>query len=276
MNKTVVRTISGAGFAIVTLACLLFSQYLFAAYALFVMSVMLEEFFKMGLGDKFKCLRILSIITASTAFIIIFCNQAFGLPSKWMSLTFVPFGVMLAASLGMKDKSEFDKFSLIITGLIYIGLPLVLSNLVAFRHGMFDGWLFIYFFVIVWASDIGQYIFGMGFGQKPGSKKLCPNISPKKSWVGAWGGVAVAALSGAILSLTGALEYPIFKCICLALIMSITGILGDLFESMWKRKFGFKDSGNIIPGHGGMLDRFDSSLFAMTAGSVYLSLTGLI
>lgn len=276
MNSTVTRTLSGAGFAVITLACLLFNKYLYAAYFLFIMAAMMVEFYRMGLGDSYKFSRILAIGAGAVLFALVFCTSAFAMPHKYVALAVVPVMAVMINSLFVKDKSEFGKFSHIYTGLLYIAVPLSLSNLIAFKNGEFNGILIVCFFIIIWCSDVGAYVFGMGFGQKPGSRKLCPEISPKKSWAGFWGGLATAVLAAIVLKLTGLFSFQIIHCAVLALLMSVAGVFGDLFESQWKRYYDLKDSGNIIPGHGGMLDRFDSAIFAITAGALYMSLFNLL
>ena len=114
----------------------------------------------------------------------------------------------------------------------------------------------------------------MLFGKN--GKKLFPSISPKKSWAGFWGGLLLSMVAAYVLYLTHLLQYPLVHCLILAAIMNVAGVYGDLFESQWKREAGIKDSGNVIPGHGGLLDRFDSTLFAMPAGVAYLLLMHLI
>lgn len=277
MNGTVVRTLSGIGFVAVTLACLLLNQYLFAAYVIAIMIAMMAEFYRMPFGrEKYRFIRALAILSGVVLFCLIFARPAFGMPARYTALAIIPALLVMVSSIFIRDKSEFDKLSIIYTGMFYIAVPLSLSNLLVFRSGSFSGLLILCFFLIIWASDVGAYIFGMAFGQRPGSKKLCPDISPKKSWIGFWGGMLFAVLAALILHWTGLLEAGILHCIVLAVLMDIAGVAGDLFESLWKRHYGVKDSGNIIPGHGGALDRFDSTLFAIPFGALYLALFNLI
>lgn len=276
MNNLTVRTISGIVFGLITIGCLLFNQYLFAAYVIFIMVVMLSEFFRMSLGpDLYKNSRHMAVAAAIILFGLLFANKAFGLSMKYVALSMIPVMLVMINSLLVKDKSEFGKFSSIYTGLLYIAAPLSLSNIIAFRDGQFSGILLLSFFCIIAASDIGAYVFGMALGQKYG-KKLCPRISPKKSWIGFWGGVGFAILVAVVLNLVGMLKIPFVHSVILAIIMDVAGVFGDLFESQWKRYYDIKDSGNIIPGHGGLLDRFDSTLFAIPFGAIYLSLFNLL
>ena len=277
MNKTVLRTISGTAFVAVTLACLLLSEYLFAAYVLFIMIAMLSEFYRLPLGrEKYRVPRLLAGFAAVLLFGLIFAWAAFGLPAPYISLTVLAVLAVMVSTIFIHDKTDFDKTTYLYTGLLYIAAPLSLSNLVVFRDGSFSGILMVCFFAIIWASDVGAYIFGMAFGQRPGARKLCPEISPKKSWVGFWGGMLLAIVAALILQATGLMDIGYLHAVVLAVLMDAAGVAGDLFESLWKRHFGVKDSGDVIPGHGGMLDRFDSTLFAIPVGALYLSLFNLI
>ncbi|MBR1433655.1 MAG: phosphatidate cytidylyltransferase, partial [Bacteroidales bacterium] len=208
-------------------------------------------------------------------FVLVFMVAAFGVKVDYVGLALVPIIIVMIFSLYSKDKTEFWKFSHMYTGFLYIAVPLALSNFIAFKHGEFSGTLLLSFFIIIWASDVGAFVFGSAFGQKYG-KKLFPEISPKKSWIGFWGGMLCAVLASCILKLTGMFEFPMVHAIILAIVMDIAGVYGDLFESQWKRSFDLKDSGNIIPGHGGMLDRFDSTLMAFPVGVLYMVLFNLI
>ena len=275
MNSTVTRSISGIVFIAAMLLGLLVSPWLFALLLVTMTSVMLWEFYRITMGDRFLHTRLLAIVAGVILFLLMFFVCGFGLHYKYVFVGIIPVLAVMATSLYVKDKAEFDLFSHVYTGLLYIAIPLSLSNLIAFHGGSFDGTLLLSFFIIIWASDVGAYVFGMSLGQRFG-KKLFPEISPKKSWIGAIGGCLTAVLAALILKWTGMISFPTVHCIVLALIMDVAGVYGDLFESQWKRCHGIKDSGNIIPGHGGFLDRFDSTLMAFPAGAVYLVLAGLL
>lgn len=275
MNSTVTRSISGIVFIAAMLLGLLVSPWLYAVLLVTMTSVMLWEFYRITMGDRFLHTRLLAIVAGVILFLLMFFVCGFGLPYKYVFVGIIPILAVMATSLYVKDKAEFDLFSHVYTGLLYIAIPLALSNLIAFHGGSFDGMLLLSFFIIIWASDVGAYVFGMSLGQRFG-KKLFPEISPKKSWIGAIGGCFTAVLAALILKWTGMIGFPTVHCIVLALIMDVAGVYGDLFESQWKRCHDIKDSGNIIPGHGGFLDRFDSTLMAFPAGAVYLVLAGLL
>ena len=275
MKNVTIRTISGIGFVLVMLACLLWSQWLFGALVIFMMVGMMSEFYTITMGDRYKVSRALAILAGVVLFALIYLVAAYQMPVKYMALSIVPVIVVMVNSLYVEDKTDYAKFSNLYTGLIYIAVPLALSNLVAFRNGHFSGMLLVSFFVLIWSSDIGAYIFGMTLGQKYG-KKLFPSVSPKKTWIGYWGGKVFAVMAAHILNLTGMLSLPMLHSVILAIVMHVAGVYGDLFESQWKRIYGIKDSGTIIPGHGGLLDRFDSTLMAMPVGALYLSLFDLL
>ncbi len=275
MNNLLLRTLSGAGFVVVMLVGLLVDKFLFAALVLFIMTVMMLEFYRMTIGEGYRTQQALAIAAAVIMFVLVFLNRAFQFPGKFLSLTMVPVIILMISSLYAKDRKEFKRLSHIYTGLLYIAAPLSLVNLIAFKDGEFNALMLLCFFVIIWCSDIGAFAVGSTLGQKYG-KKLCPEISPKKSWAGFWGGLAFAVLAVLLLRLTGLLVLPVVHGIIMAALMHVSGVYGDLFESQWKRACDVKDSGRIIPGHGGMLDRFDSAIFAVPAGAIYLSLFNLL
>jgi len=124
----------------------------------------------------------------------------------------------------------------------------------------------VYFLVlVVWLGDAGAYYVGKKFGRRA----LSPRISPKKTIEGGIGGIAVAILTAVIIHFTFFREFPLVHAIIAGVILSIAGVIGDLAESMWKRSAAVKDSGTLIPGHGGFLDRFDSVFFTTPILYVY-------
>ena len=143
------------------------------------------------------------------------------------------------------------------------------------KAGNFSGDLLLCFFIIIWCADVGAFTFGLSLGKRF-PKKLFPSVSPKKTWVGFIGGFISAVLAAFVLYEVKILKFPLVHCLILAMVMAVSAVYGDLFESQWKRVYGVKDSGNIIPGHGGLLDRFDSTLMAMPFGAIYLALFDLL
>lgn len=275
MNTTVKRTLSGTVFLGVMIAALLLNRYLFGGLMLFILICMMHEFYSITMGDKYRWPRVIAITTGASLFVLMFLICSFGFPLRILALGMLPASLLMVYALFLKDKSDFGLYSHLYTALVYIAAPLTLSNLVVFHHGQFSGLLLLCFFIIIWCSDVGAYVFGITLGQRYG-RKLCPSISPKKSWIGFWGGMIAAVGAAAVLRAVGMFDFPYIHCMAMAAIMHVAGVFGDLFESQWKRFYEVKDSGNIIPGHGGMLDRFDSSLLAMPIGVLYLVLFNLI
>ena len=275
MNNTVTRTLSGICFLAIVIGGLLLNKYLYAALITFMMVTMLYEFYRMTMGDLFPRTRALAITLGCCSFLSLFFVMAFRLDIRLVGFGAILLLVLMVSTLMVKDKGEFKLFAFLYTGLMYIAVPLTLSNFVVFdQAGQFNGRPMLAFFIIIWASDVGAYCIGTLLGKY--SKKLFPSVSPKKTWAGFWGGLVFAVLAGLILVWTGLWTYPWYHAIILSLIMHVAGVFGDLFESQWKRVCDIKDSGNIIPGHGGMMDRFDSALFAIPAGVIYLVIIGLL
>ena len=270
MNNFIKRTISGVGFVAIMLAAFLTNKYVFGTVMLLALIIMMKEFLKMTCGKNYWFSQILSILAGATLFTLTFLFKGFNIPGRLVILAFVPVFVLMINSLYVKDKSRFDKFSNLYAALIYIAVPWSVLNFAVFNgQGDFNGMLLLCFFAIIWGTDVGAYLFGITLGQRYG-RKLFPSISPKKSWIGFWGGLATAVAVAVGLHYAGLFRFDLIHCICMALLLSVTGVYGDLIESQWKRHYEVKDSGALIPGHGGLLDRFDSALIAIPIGIIYL------
>lgn len=284
MNNFIKRTISGVGFAAIMLAAFLTNAYVFGAVMLFCLVVMMWEFLHITCGKEYKYSQLLSILAGATLFTLVYCHKAFAIPGRLIILSFVPVFLLMINSLYVRDKSRFDKFANLYTAILYIAVPWSVINFAVFSpEGNFSGMLLLCFFGIIWGSDVGAYLFGITLGQKYG-KKLFPSISPKKSWIGFWGGMLMAvAVAIALYYLD---FFPPFSAtsettnicnyVAMAVLLHVTGVYGDLIESQWKRHYDVKDSGTIIPGHGGLLDRFDSALLAIPIGVIYLVVANVL
>lgn len=276
MSNLSKRALSGTLYIFLVLAGLLVDRFLFAALMLFFSCGMLHEFYRMAMGKRNPVQQVLGIVAGGCLFLLSFLVLGCGADVRILSAGVIPFAAVIASAIFLKDKADIGDFAYILGGLFYISVPLSLSNLIVFSSGTFDGTILLCFFIMVWSSDIGAYSIGLLFGQKEGRKKLAPSISPKKSWMGFYGGLAFCVISALILKEVGLAWIDWYHCVALGVVIHVAGVAGDLFESMWKRHFGVKDSGNIIPGHGGLLDRLDSSLMAIPAGVAYLVLFGIL
>lgn len=183
---------------------------------------------------------------------------------------------LFISELYARNTNAINDWAYTMLGQMYIALPLAMINVLAFRQSA-DGLTTYYFllplsvFVFLWINDTGAYCTGSLIGRH----KLFPRISPGKTWEGSVGGgvlvVAVAAVTGYWENrLMGMAGLSVAEWMGLGLVIVVFGTWGDLVESLFKRTLGVKDSGRMLPGHGGMLDRFDSSLMAIPAAVVYL------
>ncbi len=247
MNNFAKRTVSGIGFLAIMLAALLTNQYVFGAVMLLALVIMMKEFLRMTCGTEYKFSQVLTIFAGATLFSLIFLYRAFNIPGRLVILAFVPVFILMINSLYVKDKTRFDKFSNLYASLLYIAVPWSVQNFAVFNAaGDFNGIYLLSFFAVIWGSDIGAYVFGITLGQKYG-RKLFPSISPKKSWVGFWGGMLTAVLVAIVLNLVGIFKLSLMHCITMAVLLDVAGVYGDLIESQWKRHYNVKDSGNSIP-----------------------------
>lgn len=270
MNNFVKRTISGIGFAAIMLAAFLTNEYVYGVVMFLSLIIMMKEFLTMTCGNEYRYSQALSIFSGAVLFTLTYLYKAFHFPGRLVILAFVPVFLLMINSLYLKDKTRFDKFANLYAVLIYIAVPWSLLNFAVFNAaGEFNGILLLCFFCIIWGTDVGAYLFGITLGQKYG-KKLFPSISPKKSWIGFWGGLATAVGVAVALHYVGLFRFNLMHCIFMGALLCVAGVYGDLIESQWKRHYNVKDSGNIIPGHGGLLDRFDSALIAIPIGIIYL------
>jgi phosphatidate cytidylyltransferase len=162
--------------------------------------------------------------------------------------------------------SRFHDAAVALFGPLYIGLTL--STLVSTRALPAGEWLIVFIALVTWASDIGAYYAGTLWGRHP----LAPSISPKKSIEGLAGGLALAMVVALLTQVWLAPQLTMLHALVLGLLMTGTGLVGDLCESAIKRAVGVKDSGGILPGHGGMLDRLDSLLFTAPTFYYYVTL----
>lgn len=197
----------------------------------------------------------------------IFANElAEVLPQDFSSETFIHLAtiVLLVCTVFSKNDFSFDDAAVSILGILYIGIGF--RSLIATRDSGLG--LLILVLITIWATDIFAYL----IGRKIGKRKLAPNISPNKTIEGFVGGTATAVLLAAVYLYFVPIGMPFGWSLILMFLLSMTGQLGDLVESAFKRYYNIKDSGNIFPGHGGVLDRFDSMLFVFPI----LSVVGLI
>ena len=203
-----------------------------------------------------------------------FCSDLYAGVAK--SVVFIPYLItiiyLLIAELYLKQDDPVQDWAYTMLSQMYIALPFSMLNVLAFTSDsssvvVFNTLLPLSVFVFLWMNDTGAYCVGSLIGRH----KLFPRISPGKSWEGSIGGaIVVLAVAAAISIYIDDVMLTLPQWLGLGLVVVVFGTWGDLVESLFKRTLGIKDSGNILPGHGGMLDRFDSSLLAIPAAVVYL------
>jgi phosphatidate cytidylyltransferase len=220
----------------------------------------LYEFCRMAFpGRKFE--TVLAILAGVPICLAVWSGDFISLLA---ALTFAVLVFSLVYLFRIKDiRASAGDVALLFLGLLYV--PFLLSHLGLLRmmpHG--TQWIFL-LLVIVMAGDTGAYYVGSTIGKR----KLYPVVSPNKSIEGSLGGLIGSMVGAFIAKATFFSGLSVFDCIAASLLLGALGQLGDLFESMLKRSFGVKDSGKIFPGHGGMLDRLDSILFAAPAAFLY-------
>ena len=204
-----------------------------------------------------------------------FCTGASG------AAIFIPYLItlmyLLISGLYMRSPRSLENWAFAFASQLYIALPFALMNVLAFRmQSGVDGMsglayipaLPLGLMIFLWTNDMGAYCFGSML-QRFVPFKLFPSVSPHKSWIGSIGGGLVTVVAAVIMSRYFTFMPPV-QWVGMALVVVVFGTWGDLVESLLKRNLGVKDSGRFLPGHGGVLDRFDSSLLAIPAVVLYL------
>lgn len=214
----------------------------------------LYEFLVLGRAKGFAipiplCIFVMLFIVA--AFVLEPVSVEMGV---FAALLLIP-GSYVVTSSNLDDALPSSAVAVLAT--LYVGM--LGGSLIRLRNDFpADGPHLVFFLlVVVWIGDAGAYYFGRAFGRH----KLSPRISPKKTVEGLIGGVTTSVVAAVIIHFTFFKNFPLLHAIIAGVLLSICGVIGDLAESMWKRSAAVKDSGTLIPGHGGFLDRFDSIFF---------------
>ncbi|WP_207421700.1 phosphatidate cytidylyltransferase [Desertivirga brevis] len=262
------RAITGFFFVLVMLASVLTGEKTFALFFLLLSLFCVNEFYGLVQSEDVKPHRFLGIILAGTIFIPILVYLLTGEGLRYILIAAPVSIVICITELYKKSEKPFHNLAYTYFGVSYLIIPFAFFSALAFLNGSYNFHLPLGFMLLLWASDTGAYLFGV----KLGKNKLFERHSPKKSWEGFFGGMFTSLLVAFILS-TRYIEIAVVHWAIMSLLIVIGGTFGDLVESMLKRSVGKKDSGSILPGHGGLLDRFDGLLFAAPLVFVYLYFT---
>ena len=277
MKNLIVRSITGVFFVAAIVVCFMrpiAMEFLFAL----VTGLTIWEY--CGLVNDVKGVQVNRFISTVAGVYFFLAVGGFCSGMIQGGAVFIPYLLTIVylfiSELYMKTENAINDWAYTMLGQMYIALPFSTINVLAFNatpdgNVAYNYMIPLCVFIFLWANDTGAYCSGSLFGKH----KLFPRVSPGKSWEGSIGGaiivLAVAWLIGYLDAQNGntsGLTIP--QWMGLGLVVVVFGTWGDLVESLFKRTLGVKDSGNILPGHGGMLDRFDSSLMAMPAAVIYL------
>ncbi len=275
MKNLVQRTITGVLFVAILVGGILFSPLTFGLLFMLITALSVWEFAR--LVNQRADVAVNPFITTLGGvylFLAIYCYCTEATDAR----IFIPYLLiliyLLVSELYLKQPNPMNNWAYSLMSQLYVALPFALLCVLAFHRNpvesdsspiSFNAILPLSVFIFNWSNDTGAYCTGMLFGRH----RLFERISPKKSWEGSVGGGIISV----IVSLVMAHFFPFLSTlqwVGFALVVVVFGTWGDLVESLLKRQLGIKDSGNILPGHGGMLDRFDSTLLAVPAVVLYL------
>lgn len=285
MKNLITRSITGVLFVAIVVTCFLCPEGMIALFAL-VTGLTVWEY--TGLVNGIKNVTVNRFISTAAG-VYLFLAMAGFCSGTTPSAVFIPYLLTIVylfiSELYLAAPNPINNWAYTMLAQMYIALPFSMVNVLAFRQDMGEGIAFtpllpLSIFIFLWTNDTGAYCSGSLFGKH----KLFPRVSPGKSWEGSiGGGILVLAVAALLWWLEGnsntafyGANFSLAQWMGLGLVVVFFGTWGDLVESLFKRTIGIKDSGNILPGHGGMLDRFDSSLMALPAAVVYIYTLTLI
>ncbi len=274
MKNLWVRTMSGAILAVVMLGAIAWSQWSFGLLLAALLVVGMTEFYSLAEEQGNKPQRIVGLVAGLVLFALNFAfisddieilgsaRQAFACGMAFL-LLLLP--AMFICELYRRRENPAANIGITFMGVVYVALPFSLMCYIPIIGAeTWSPWVMLFYVFIIWANDVFAYLVGMSIGKH----RLCERLSPKKSWEGFFGGIIGAVAMGLVAARVLEANYWVWAG--LALIAAVTGVLGDLVESMFKRAAGVKDSGTLIPGHGGVLDRFDAMLLSAPFVFVYM------
>ena len=268
MNNLILRTLTGIVFVALLVGGTLWSPVSFVLLFAVVTGLATWEFSEnVNAHAGASVNKLINTVAAVSLFVAFAGFSADFVPSK----SFVPYLLsiiyLLVSELYLKKPDPLKNWAYAFASQVYIALPFALLNGMINTENGYSGLLPLSIFIFLWLNDTGAYLAGSLLHKKI-PYKLAPRISPHQTWIGSIGGVIVVLAAGTVLyrfTQTG----TIWVWMGLGLTVSIFGTYGDLVESLLKRSLGMKDSGKFLPGHGGVLDRFDSALIAIPAATIY-------
>ncbi len=280
MKNLIIRTLTGAVYVLLLVGCTVYSPVSAFFFFAVVAAATLWEFgtlMNTHLGAKMP-----RPINAMTGVVLVAAVWLSAIASPQTAQMFALYGLLMLyiiiSGLYRHSQKPLQDWALCFASQLYIALPFALLPLLCIVYDAGSGtlaynWIYpLALFIFLWVNDTFAYLCGCTL-QKYIPYKLFPRISPKKSWVGSIGGGLFTLLAAVIIWRWQPETMPLWRWIGFALTVVVFGTWGDLVESLIKRQLGIKDSGHVLPGHGGMLDRFDSALLTIPASVIYFILT---
>jgi phosphatidate cytidylyltransferase len=280
LSNFIRRTLTGIFIVIFVLGGLWLHPVSFFLTGLILLAGTQYEYLLLIRGSGVRPQLVTGIITGLSAYCISTLVASGMISGNWFLILIPMMSVILVIELYRKQDRPFDSLSHTFFSVLYTAVPFSLFPFSAFSQTgldsilphnsiVFSPGIIIGFFILIWTNDTGAYLIGISVGKH----RLMERISPKKSWEGFFGGLILAVMVAWLLSgWLGVIGS--YGWIIVSIIISIAGTYGDLIESMLKRSLGVKDSGTIMPGHGGFLDRFDSVVLSFPLVYLYISLFG--
>ncbi len=261
MNKILKRSLTGAIFVLVLVGSILFHPISFGLLFAFIIVLGMNEFYSLIKTKKsIHPQKYLGILFGVLLFSATFLHARNYLNSSLFILIIPALAGLFLVELYRNKPNPFENIAFTILGIIYIAVPFSFLPYLLYHDTLtfaFKPEIVLGYFVLIWTNDTGAYLTGITIGKHP----LFKRISPKKSWEGFIGGMLFTVAISLLVSKFSHELNP-YHWMAVAAIIAVFGVLGDLVESMLKRSLDVKDSGNILPGHGGILDRFDSILIS--------------
>ncbi|MGC9342292.1 MAG: phosphatidate cytidylyltransferase [Bacteroidales bacterium] len=265
MKELIKRTLSGIIYVLVIVLLLRTGSAGMFLLILFAGIVGLSEFYRLSYKSKYLPYRFFGSIMGILLIIL-----GYAVAGGFLEENFIVLGILflllpVILSLFYQPSIFYGSWLSTLAGIVYVSLPLALVPFIAFIHGNYQYEIILSIFILLWIYDSFAYLVGSWIGKN----RIYAEVSPKKSWEGAIGGM-VFTIGGAILLSYFFEILTLWEWIIIAIITTVTGTIGDFIESGIKRTAGEKDSGRFMPGHGGVLDRFDSFLFSVPFLFMYL------
>jgi len=261
------RAITGFFFVAVMLASILINQYIFTAFFTLVSFLCLNEFYRIVKTANINPNRIAGLIGGGFIFAGIGLHYVLEIDSKWLLIIIPVIGSIFIAELYKKSETPFTNIGYTILGLAYAIAPFSFFFGLAFIKGEYSYHFPLVFMLLLWSNDTGAYVVGRWLGKT----KLFERHSPKKTWEGFIGGMLFTVFISIVISHYFN-DVTWRQWASMAIFISCFGTMGDLVESMLKRSLNAKDSGSLLPGHGGLLDRFDGLFLSAPIVFAYLYL----